>query len=66
MDAVKLRFYVGIKDCGCITAALLDDAETTPKAIAEFARNMHKSKRRMEHGELTRSEYRKIFVNCKH
>ena len=62
----KRKFYVGIKACGCITAALVDDEKTTPKDIAEFARDMHKTKRRMEHRELTQPEFAASFTPCPH
>lgn len=62
----KKRFYVGIRPCGCVTAVMVDDEDTTPKDIAEFARDMQKSKRRMEHREWTREEYRESFKHCTH
>lgn len=44
-------FYVGIAVCGCERAWLIDDDETTPKEIAEFARRQQKMKRTMKHVE---------------
>ena len=44
------RFYVGVKDCGCITATLVDDSITKPKEIADFAREMEKTGRRIRTG----------------
>jgi len=44
-------FYVGIAACGCVRGALVDDEETTPKEIAEFARRQQKLKREMRHVE---------------
>lgn len=62
----KRKFYVGIRSCGCITAALVDDEKTTPKEIAQFAREMHKTKRRMEHRELAQGEFSATFAPCPH
>lgn len=46
------NFYVGKRSCGCITAALVDDDKTTPDEIAEFARSMKGTQRRVEHLSL--------------
>lgn len=62
----KRKFYVGISGCGCITAALVDDEKTTAKDIAQFARDMHKTKRRMEHRELAQPEFSAMFAPCPH
>lgn len=43
------KYYVGIAACGCTRAAMIDDHDTTPADIAEFARRQSKMKRRMEH-----------------
>lgn len=45
----KRRFYVGIAECGCVQAAMVDDHDTTAESIADFARRQAKLKRRMEH-----------------
>jgi hypothetical protein len=58
-------FYVGVRPCGCITAAMIDDDTTTPDEIAEFARDMAKSGRRVEHRSLTQEEFQRTFVQCK-
>lgn len=62
----KKKFYVGVRPCGCVTATLRDDNDTTPKEIAEFARHMHKSGRRMEHMEITQEELIATFKPCHH
>ena len=62
----KRKFYVGITECGCITAALVDDEKTTAKEIAQFARDMHKTKRRMEHRELSQPEFAAMVAPCAH
>ena len=62
----KRKFYVGITECGCITAALVDDEKTTAKEIAQFASDMHKTKRRMEHRELAQPEFAAMFAPCPH
>lgn len=60
----KKGFYVGVKVCGCITACLVDDESTTPKEIAEFAREMYKTNRKMKHIELTEEEFLASFKKC--
>lgn len=42
-------YYIGIAECGCERAWLIDDEDTTPKEIAEFAKRQAKMKRRMVH-----------------
>ena len=42
-------FYVGIGKCGCVRGALVDDEDTTPKEVAEFARRQQQAKRTMRH-----------------
>ena len=42
-------FYVGIATCGCVRGALVDDEDTTPKEVAEFARRQQQAKRQMKH-----------------
>ena len=57
-------FYVGVRSCGCVTAAMIDDDTTTPEEIAQFARDMAKSGRRVEHRALTLEEFQQSFVQC--
>ena len=65
MSQERHRFYVGVKDCGCITATLVDDSITKPKEIADFAREMQKTNRRVEHREMTLDEFKDVFKRCK-
>ncbi len=65
MSQEKHGFYVGVKKCGCITATLVDDSTTKPKEIADFAREMQKTNRRVEHRELTFEEFKEVFTRCK-
>ena len=65
MSQERHRFYVGVKDCGCITATLVDDSITKPKDIADFAREMQKTNRRVEHREMTLDEFNDVFKRCK-
>ena len=44
-------FYVGIGECGCVRAALVDDQDTTPAEVAQFARRQQRMKRTMRHVE---------------
>lgn len=60
----KKGFYVGVKACGCLTACLVDDENTTAKEVAEFAREMHKTGRRMKHRDLTEKEFLESFNKC--
>ncbi len=62
----KRKFYVGIRPCGCITACLVDDQDTQPGEIAEFARDMKKTGRRVEHRELSYAEFEATFKCCEH
>jgi hypothetical protein len=59
-------FYVGVSECGCVTAMLVDDDKTTPKEIGDFARRMSKSKRRMEHRTVTIDDFGRFFQPCPH
>jgi hypothetical protein len=46
--------YVGrAKCCGRVTAAMVDDEQTTANDVAQFARSIAKSNRRLEHMTLT-------------
>lgn len=62
----KRKFYVGIRPCGCITACLVDDHDTQPGEIAEFARDMKKTNRRVEHREMSHAEFEATFKCCEH
>ena len=64
MNEERHGFYVGVKRCGCITATLVDDSTTRPKEIADFAREMEKTGRRVEHRELTLDEFKAAFKRC--
>jgi hypothetical protein len=67
MTEEKRKFYVGVRpECGCHTAMLVDDEQTSPKEIARFARDMAKTKRVVRHVELTREEYMATFRPCPH
>ena len=44
-------FYVGIGECGRVRAALVDDQDTTPAEVAQFARRQQRMKRTMRHVE---------------
>lgn len=60
------NFYVGISECGCISAMLVDDNDTTAKEVADFARRMQRTKRRMQHRIVTPSEREQLFKPCPH
>nr|MBL8412754.1 hypothetical protein [Dechloromonas sp.] len=60
----KKTFYTGVKPCGCVTALLVDDDETTAKEVADFAREMHKTGRKMKHAELSQDEFMATFKKC--
>ena len=49
-------FYVGIGQCGCVRASLVDDEHTTPGEIAAFARRQKSMKRTMRHVETKEGE----------
>ncbi len=57
-------FDIGVKSCGCITACMVDDDKTTAKDVADFAKNMHKTGRKMKHAELTEVEFMASFKRC--
>ncbi|MCP5233400.1 MAG: hypothetical protein H6948_15175 [Zoogloeaceae bacterium] len=59
-------FYVGVKPCGCVTASLVDDADTTAKDVADFSREMHKTGRKVQHMELTKDEFMAQWKKCDH
>lgn len=59
-------FYVGIAECGCIRALLVDDEHTTPDEIASFAKRQKKMKRRMEHRrDLSQDEVKSAMFGCR-
>jgi hypothetical protein len=61
------RFYFGVRECGCVTAALVDDELTTAAEIADFARRMAKTKRRVQHREVTTGELESLMTkDCGH
>lgn len=64
MSLERKSFYPGVKACGCTTALLVDDDKTTAKDVADFAREMHKTGRKMNHVELTESEFMATFKRC--
>lgn len=52
-----LQLYIGKRPaCGCITAAMVDDETMTPDDLAEFARDIIASGRRLEHIEIPDGE----------
>lgn len=57
-------FYVGVRQCGCITAAMIDDASTSAGEVADFAREMAKTHRRVEHRDMTHDEFMRSFRAC--
>jgi hypothetical protein len=45
-----MKAYIGVaKCCGNITAAMIDDENTSAKDVADFARSMHKTDRELRH-----------------
>ena len=61
----RKSFYLGVKPCGCVTASLVDDEMTTAKDVANFAKDMHKTGRKMRHAEMTEAEFASVFKRCK-
>lgn len=59
-------YYVGMKKaCGCITAAMVDDEQTTAKDVASFAKDVAKYDRNLRHIELPDDERLEIkFCRC--
>jgi len=58
------RFYVGrTKCCRTIAAALVHDEYTSEESVAEFAKSMAKTKRLMDHLDLS-DEQQLEFENC--
>jgi hypothetical protein len=58
------KSLVGVKPCGCITAAQLVDTDTTVKQVREFYTDMSESARAvawMENSEIKR----RLFQPCK-
>lgn len=60
----KKSFYIAVKPCGCVTACLVDDDKTTAKEVADFARDMHKTGRKMNHVEMTEAEFMATLKRC--
>lgn len=42
------RAYVGVKSCGCVTAALVDDKDTTARQVRDFCNRMLRTKREVK------------------
>ncbi len=59
------KYYVGIAACGCTRAAMIDDHDTTPQDIADFARRQAQMKRRMEHVTCAVGDVWKSSPTCK-
>lgn len=48
-----MKAYIGVERCcGAISASMLDDEETTAKAVAEFASKLHKTHRDLRHVDV--------------
>lgn len=62
MSETKKRFYVGVKSCGCITAALVEGASESQLAL--FASQMRTSGRRPEWRDLTKRQFMATFDPC--
>lgn len=58
-------YYCGVRPCGCVTAMLADGPNATAKEIADFARSMSKTKRRVEHRNLTHDQFMANWSPCK-
>lgn len=59
-------FYVGIAECGCIRAMLVDDDQTTPDEIASFAKRQKKMKMRMAHRTyLSEDDVKSVMFGCR-
>lgn len=43
---------------------MIDDDKTTAKDVADFAKNMHKTGRKMKHAELTEVEFMASLKRC--
>lgn len=57
-----MKYYLGVKACGCVTAGMVDDITTTATHVADFAKNMAKTNRRVETLEVNGSV---PLVTCK-
>lgn len=66
MTDQKWDFYAGVRECGCMTALMVDDESTTAEEIAEFATEMAKLNRRVVHRSLTHAEFQETFKACTH
>ena len=62
---MELQAYIGINPCGCITAAMIDDADTSAERVAEFAKNMAKTGRKLKHITFDPDKEPLIVVRCK-
>lgn len=60
----RQSFYIGTKACGCVTAAMVDDEQTTAKDVADFAREMHKTGRKLSHVEMTEQQFMDSLKAC--
>jgi len=58
------KYYVGLAACGCIRPAMIDDHDTTPNDIADFAKRQAKMKRRMEHVTCAVGEVWQSIPGC--
>lgn len=64
MIDVPKPFYFGVRSCGCHTATMVDDEETTAAHVADFAKRMAKSGRRVVHKSVTRAEFMALADQC--
>jgi hypothetical protein len=65
---MKRKYYIGRIACGCVMAIMHDDAQTTAGDVADFARDMARSRRKLEHVEWTAEELdaQFRFAKCTH
>jgi len=59
-------FYVGVRPCGCITAAMVDAEWLSRSDVTAFENDMVRSGRKFEHRMLTRDEFDATFHRCPH
>lgn len=59
-------FYIGVRPCGCITAAMVDDDTISRSDVTAFENDMVRSGRRFERRMLTRAGFDATFRMCPH
>jgi hypothetical protein len=59
-------FYLGVRECGCASAALVDDEKTTAAEVSRFAKDLSKSGRRLKHVTLKDGEHLNLSRVCEH